>query len=284
MHLLAPYFLDWNSPKIIAEPDMDKTDFESLKEGDTDPTSGKVIKFIILVKKDIVVYIDTNLEIQWHHSDELKTDVDFGLVLNRVAYLESRARFIADKECLLSIKRQIAEGIARYLDFLSYKLSKDIHDIVEIEIEALNKKISWSWYFDAAYGLTLASLILWGILWLLRDYISLHIGRVGFEVLLGGLIGAIGAIISVISRGDAINLDANAGKTIHLTEGTARIIVGIAGASFVTLAVKGGILLSGMKFAGSQFAVLLAFAIVAGASERLVPNLIGKVEKISLTK
>ncbi|MDD5058262.1 MAG: hypothetical protein PHQ60_10340 [Sideroxydans sp.] len=263
---------------------MDGIDFESLKEGDTDPTSGKEIKFIVLVKKGILVYIDTNLEIQWTHSDDVKTDDDFGLVLNRVSYLESRARFITDKECLLSIKRQIAEGIARYLDFLSYKLSKEIHDIVEIEIEALNKKISWSWYFDAAYGLALICLVLWGMLWLLRDYISPNIGRVGFEVLLGGLIGAIGAIISIVSRGDAINLDANAGKTIHLTEGTARIIVGIAGASFVTLAFKGGVLLSGMKFSGSQLAVLLVLAIVAGASERLVPSLIGKVEKISLSK
>lgn len=258
--------------------------FESLKEGDTDPGSGKVIKFIVLVKKDVIVYIDTNLEIQWQHSDELKTDSDCGLVLNRVAYLESRARFITDKECLLSVKRQIAEGLARYLDFLSYKISKEMHDIVETEIEALNKKVSWGWYFDAVYGLTLASLIIWGMLWLLRDYITPYIGRVGLEVLLGGLIGAIGAIISVVSRGDALNLDANAGRPIHLTEGTARIIVGIAGAAFITLAFKGGVFLSGMKFSGSQFAVLLVFAIAAGASERLVPNLIGKVEKISLSK
>ena len=264
--------------------DATPNSFESLKEGDTDPTSGKIIKFIILVNKGFVVYIDTNLEIQWTHSDELKTDDDFGLVLNRVAHLESRAGFITDKECLLSIRRQIAEGIARYLDFLSYKLSKEIHDLVETQIEALNKKESWSWYFEAAYGLTLGCIILWGVMWLLRDYITPFIGRVGLEVILGGLIGAIGAIISVVSRGDSLNLDANAGKTIHLTEGTARIIVGIAGAALVTLAIKGGILLSGMKFLGSQFSVLLAFAIVAGASERLVPNLIGKVENISRTK
>ena len=262
----------------------DPDDFESLKEGDTDPTSGKIIKFIILVKKDVIVYVDTNLEIQWSHADGLKIDEDCGLVLNRVAHLESRARFITDKECLLSIKRQIAEGLARYFGFLSYKLSKEMHDIVEIEIEVLNKKVSWSWYFGAANWLTLACLILWAMLWLLRDYISPYVGRVGFEVLLGGLIGAIGAIISIVLRGDAINLDANAGKMIHLTEGAARVIVGVAGASFVTLAFKGGIFFSGLKFAGSQFAIVLALAIVAGASERLVPNLIGKVEKISLTK
>jgi hypothetical protein len=260
--------------------------YESLKEGDIDPSSGKVIKFIIVVNDDkgFIVYIDTNLEIQWTHSKKLKTDDNFGLVLNRVAHLESRARFIADQDCLLSIKRQIAEGIARYLDFLSYKLSKEIHDLVEVQIETLNKKESWGWYFKAAYGLTLTCVILWGIMWSLRSYIAPFIGQVGFEVILGGLVGAIGAIISVVSRGDSLNLDANAGKTIHLTEGTARIIVGISGAFLVTLAIKGGILLSGIKFSGNQFSVLLAFAIVAGASERLVPNLIGKVENISRTK
>lgn len=266
---------------------MDETNpesFESLKEGDKDPTSGKIIEFIILVRPDLIVYLDTDLGIQWAHSDDLKTDDNFGTVLNRAAYLERRADFITDHRSLFSIKRQIAEGIARYLGSLSYELCKEIHDLAEVEIKALNKKISWKWYFDAAYGLTLSCLILWGILWLARDFASSSITRTGLEVILGGLIGAIGAIISVISRGDSLNLDANAGKAIHVTEGTARIIVGIAGASLVTLAIKGGVLFSGMKFMGNQFAVLLAFAIAAGASERLVPSLIDKVEHIPAAK
>lgn len=260
--------------------DSEFTNF--LKEGEIDLTFGKVIKFLILQEKNFFVYLDTNLEIQWAYTDNLKIDDKLGLVLNRVAVLESSARFITDKESMQSIKRQIAEGLARYLDYISYELSKEIHDLVEIEIKALNRKVSWGWYFHAAYGITLACLLLWGLLWLFRDYVSLHIGKVGLEVIQGGLIGAIGAIISVISRGDALNFDANAGKDIHFTEGTARIVVGIAGALLVSLAIKGGILLSGVKFQGSHFAVLLAFAIVAGASERLVPNLIGKIENMPI--
>ncbi len=201
-----------------------------------------------------------------------------------MAYLESSARFINDSNSLLSIKRLIAEGIARYLAFSSIKLSSDIHDLVEAQIKEMNIKTSWNWYFDAAYWLTFSCLIIWGLIWLERDFVTLHIGRIGFEVILGGLIGSIGAIISIISRGDKINLDANAGKAIHLTEGIARIIVGIAGASLVALAYEGGILFSGLKFQGNQFAVLLTLAIVAGTSERLVPSLISKVEDIPLTK
>ncbi|OIQ80667.1 hypothetical protein GALL_375820 [mine drainage metagenome] len=263
---------------------INSSPYENLKEGDTDPNLGKEIKFLILQDKRFIVYIDTNFEIQWNHTDDLKTGDDFGLVLNRVASLESNARFITDEICLLSIKRQIAEGIARYLDFLSFKLSQEIHDVVEIEIKALNKKISWGWYFNAAYGVTLVCLVTWGLLWLIRERVSIYTGQVGLEVILGGLIGVIGAIISVISHGDSLNLDANAGKNIHITEGTARIIVGIAGALLVTLAFKGGILFSGMRFSGNQFADLLAFAIVAGASKRLVPSLIGNLENKALTK
>lgn len=258
---------------------MKKTteDFELIKEGAIDPELGKEVKFLILQTEQFVVYVDANLEIQWYSKD-MPTDKGFGIVLNRVAYLESSARFITDDNSRLSIKRQIAEGIARYLEYSSHELSKEIHDLVESQIKEMNIKTSWGWYFDAAYLITLACLVLWGLMWIGRDDVMPYLGKVGFEVILGGLIGAVGAIISIVSRGNKINLDANAGKAIHTTEGTARIVVGIAGATLVTLAYKGGILFSGVTFLGSPFAVLLTLAIIAGASERLVPNLIAKVE------
>ncbi|MBI5791873.1 MAG: hypothetical protein HZA63_10395 [Rhodocyclales bacterium] len=251
---------------------------KELSEGDVDPSLGKTVKFLVLQTEQFIVYLDSNLDIQWSHSDELKTDQDFGLVLNRVAYLEAKARFINEREVLQSIKRLIAEGIARYLEYSSVKMADQIHDLADAQIGELNVKTSWSWYFDAAYGLTLACLALWGVVWLSRDFITPYLGRTGLEVVLGGLIGSVGAMISVISRGNKLSLDANAGKTIHVTEGIARIVVGIAGALLVALAYKGGILLAGVKFFGSNLAVLLSLSIVAGASERLVPSLIAKVE------
>lgn len=260
-----------------------KNTFVLLKEGEKDPNLGKMVKFLILQTERFVVYIDSDLEIQWYLSD-MQTDDNFGAVLNRAAYLESSARFITDDKNKLSIKRQIAEGIARYLEYSSHGLSSEIHDLVEAQINELNIKISWGWYFDAAYLLTLICLILWGAMWLGRDYVTPYVGRVGLEVILGGLVGVVGAIISVISRGNKINLDANAGKTIHATEGAARIIVGIAGALLVSLAYKGGILFSGVRFLGSPFAILLTLGIAAGASERLVPNLIAKVEGVHMQK
>lgn len=266
---------------------MDKWDdslYESLKEGDTDPKMGKVIKFLVLQSKGFIVYIDTNIEIQWHHSDEINTNDEFGDVLNRVAYLENISRFVKelndDCERMQSIKRQIAEGIARYLDYKKLSLSKEILSLVESEILALNRKVSWRWYFTAAYSSAAICLFFWILLWLDRDHYSSMFGSTGFEVILGGLMGAQGAISSVVSRGKALSLDANAGKPIHTVEAISRIIVGIVGASLVSLAIKAGILLGGTHFSGNQFAVLLTFALVAGASERFVPNLIGKIENI----
>jgi len=70
-----------------------------LREGDTDLSFGKVIKFLILQTDNFIVYIDSELDIQWRHVVE--TNKEFGKVLNRVAYLESRARFITDAESKL---------------------------------------------------------------------------------------------------------------------------------------------------------------------------------------
>lgn len=253
-----------------------------LKEGDTDPSLGKVIKFLILQTDNFIVYIDTNLEIQWWYSEGVQLNEEFGQTLNRVAFLESRARFIENTDHLQSVKRLIAEGLARHLEYSSIKLSNEILDLVEKQICELNLKTSWDWYFKSAYWITSICIFSWALLWVERSTFAPFIGHNGFEIILGGLIGAGGALISVISRGNQLNLDANAGKSIHQTEGAARIIVGIAGASLAALALKGGLLLSGVVFSGSQLAVLLTLSIVAGASERLVPSLVSKVEDITL--
>lgn len=255
-----------------------------LNEGDTDPALGKVVKFLVLQTEDFIVYLDPELEVQWHHTGNISSGNDFGSVLNRAAHLESSARFLRDRAMLQPIKRMIAEGIARYLEYSSLDLADQIHDIAEAQIRKLNRQTSWSWYFDAAYWLTLGCVLVWLMVWLLREQVSRCIGAIGTEVVLGALIGSAGAMISVISRGNRLDLDANAGKTIHVTEGIARIVVGVAGALLVALAYKGGVLFAGVKFSGSEFAVLLSLAIVAGASERLVPSLVAKIEGDAIQK
>lgn len=258
-------------------------DLFSLKDGGYDKALNKHIKEVVLVSDDFVVYLATDLTIQWQTTEEQEWDKRAGEVLNQVALLETRSRFIHDPVILAGIRRQIAEGLVRYLDGLQTDSALVVLGEAAVEIEARNKEVCWDWYFRSAYVVTFISVVTLALLWVLRFPIRGLVGGVAFDILMGTLCGAVGALISVTTRGDRLYLDANAGKRIHTFEGLSRIGVGLASAAFVALAIKGGALLGGAHFAGSQFALLLAFCIAAGASERMVPNLIGKIERVAAT-
>jgi hypothetical protein len=114
--------------------------------------------------------------------------------------------------------------------------------------------------------------------WIFRDYLVIILGRRGFRLLLGVMCGAMGALLFATSRGNRLDLDANAGKTLHQLEGLSRVGAGMIGAALAALAIESGVIFGGTQFAGSRLALTLAVCIVAGASERLVPDLIRRFE------
>ena len=249
-----------------------------LKDGGHDDALNKDIQELVMVTDTFAVYLASDLSVQWRTKGERAWADDCGEVLNKVAVLETRSRFIADRQALAGIRRQIAEGLVRCLHEKKNDLAIIVLREAEIEIQARNKEISWSWYFQAAYAVTLTSVCGLAILWAFRHSLREFTGPIAFDVAMGTLCGAIGALLSVTTRGDRLHLDANAGLPIHRLEGLSRIGAGLAGAAFVALAIKSGLLLGGTHFAGSQFALLLTFCIGAGASERLVPSLLAKFE------
>lgn len=273
-----------NSNDAAAEP-VPPASFSlfELKDGGYDAGLNKHIQEVVLVTDTFIVYLATDSTIQWQTTDEHDWDDRSGEVLNRVALLETRSRFIEDKATLNGIRRQIGEGLARYLDDNQVESALIILREVELEIEVRNKEVCWEWYFYSAYRVTLLCVLTIIALWLSRNFVREQIGLTAFDVVLGTLCGAIGALLSATTRSNRLHLDANAGKRIHTREGLSRIGVGLAGAAFVALAIKGGALLGGARFAGSQSALLLAFCVAAGASERMVPNLIGQLERTATT-
>jgi hypothetical protein len=249
-----------------------------LTEGETDPALNKTIKALVLSTSVFIVFVATDLSIQWRTTEKHVAPEHLGDVLNKVAMLEVRSQFISDPVALCNIRRQIAEGLARCLDRQSIKSSWTVLREVEIEIGRRNKEISWSWYFSTAYKLTLACAVTLAIMWLLRVWVRAVLGLAAFDVVLGALFGAVGALLSVTTRGDRLVMDANAGRNLHQLEGVSRIGAGMGGALFAGLAVKSGVILGGAHLAGNPLAFMLACSIAAGASERLVPSLVKTFE------
>ena len=254
----------------------------ALKKGDLDPQLNKVIEEIVLNTNEFIVYVADDCSVQWSTTDDHIASDHCGEVLNQVSLLEAQSKFITDKKVLCGIRCQIAEGLARCFSGHEREYSLAVFREIEEQLRARNKETSWKWYFESAYFVTLACIVIFGLLWLFRDAAKYFVGVTAYEVILGSLCGAIGALLSVTARGNRLVLDANAGKAIHQLEGLSRIGAGLIGALFVSLGIKSGLIMGGANFSGNKLSLLLVFCIVAGASERLVPSLVESFEKAAL--
>lgn len=268
-------------PNGATTPPPDRSHL-SLKRGDTDPELNKVVEEIILCTEVCIVYLADDLSVEWRTTDDHKTAEHNGKILGQATILEAQSGFIEDKATLTAVRLQIGESIARCLAGDPEAVSTALLRAAELQIVDRNKEVAWRWYFMSAYKVTGACVVFAVLLWLIRDTLSALIGRTAFDVAFGTLGGALGALLSTTSRGGRLVLDANAGKTVHQLEGLSRIGAGLIGALMVALSIKGGVMMGGARFLGSPLATMLAFCIVAGASERLVPSLVTNIEGTAL--
>ena len=95
------------------------------------------------------------------------------------------------------------------------------------------------------------------------------------EVLFGAMSGTIGASVSVIQRGKELLFEPYAGSFFIAFQGILRITLGIIFGVFTVIAIKAGVLLN---VANDNFYLLLMFCIIAGVSERFIPDLIERME------
>ena len=122
------------------------------------------------------------------------------------------------------------------------------------------------------------------IAWLIKGKLVQMLGKPAFDVALGGMMGALGAFMSLLTRlssPDGIKVDAGAGRLIHVVDCVSRLLAGAAGALLVAFAVQADVFLSFTKASQHSLAILLVLCVAAGASERLVPSLIKRVETTS---
>lgn len=253
-----------------------------LKQGDIDPELNKTIRELIYSCEEFLVYLDEDLRVQWRTCDSFEEPPQFHDALNRLAKLEAQSDFMTDERALQSARRQTADALARCFAGASGEVAIALFDNAEKVIAARNRETAWKWYFLAAYTVTGGCMALFAVFWLSRSCLDALVGATGSDVLLGMLCGSLGALLSATVRGNRLVMDANAGRDIHRLEGLSRVGAGIIGALVVALAIKSGMIMGGVHFNGSTFAVMLTLCIAAGMSERLVPSLLDAVEATAL--
>lgn len=94
-------------------------------------------------------------------------------------------------------------------------------------------------------------------------------------LLIGGFWGMIGSVISVLQRSRSLELDPRSDLKLLRMQGAARGLLGFLFGVFVVLAVHGELVLGILR---DHPDALLPIAVVAGFSERLVPEIMRKLE------
>jgi hypothetical protein len=249
-------------------------------QGDIEPTLNKRIHMLVDLKDDYIVYVDDDFFVQWSNTYEYEKTKPHGLpnIENKLRYLETLSRTALHKSQFELFAGLLAEAMARIMGDKNEKKAEEALSIAESYLRARSSENARSWYIRGSLVAALPTLIVTCILWLIRADIADILGHNAFEVILGSLIGGTGALFSILSRTASIQMDPTAGSCIHYLESASRVLAGNIGAFITALAVKANIFLGFTKTMDYSFALLLVLCICAGASERLVPGFIKRIE------
>jgi hypothetical protein len=193
------------------------------------------------------------------------------------AYQSKFLDFFRD-DSLLRIRGLLGEAIARIFDDQDENEAKVAIDEASKLIAVKNAEYSRRWYYGQTRRLASISLILAVLAWVEKEYLICVLGSVGFQLGFCSFFGAIGAYVFTAQRGSKIDLDAISGALIHRTEATARIAIGMVTSVLVALSIKSGLILSSISSSNSLKFMVIA-SILAGCSEKLIPNMVKNFEK-----
>jgi hypothetical protein len=264
-----------NSPsqRSGAESTLKTTDF---KVNEAAPRFKVTISQIIFITDDFIVFLDTNRDTYWWCTERYGKALPSTIapILNRVAELEAIPIDSLPHERRLAFRTLVAEGVARALEQRDPASAVAAHDRAEAYVKDRLKEVTRSWYLTVA----ILGLCISGLLMALLQCAGVAgwIGRPATDFSVQLLAGCLGSGFSIITRVGGLQLDPAAGRSLHLKEAFARLLAGIVGALVVRLAISSGQILP--VFANANSATLVLLCLVSGVSERLLPNLISKID------
>jgi hypothetical protein len=257
-------------------------DYFKIEIGGSDPYCGKKVETLILRSSSFIVYLDEESVIQWSHACSVTSD--FGCVINRVSILEAASDFLNGTKHLKPIRGMMGEAIARMLDGQDFKNASEILDQAEKLIQLRNREYSRRWFFASVLVSAAAFAFLFLFTVLEKNAFITLFSQNAFIVVTTGLLGSVGAVASVCIRNNDLHLDANAGLSLHVLEGFARVLIGVIAGVVLALLMKGGLVLEVVQKAEHNFYLFWAFGLLAGASERMLPGFILQVDGLTLNK
>jgi hypothetical protein len=241
---------------------------------------------LILSTQEYIVFIDQEEDVNWETNpdfdEETLKDPHYSLqkqnsILNGEALLEATPTGNFDHPTRLSFKRLLGEAIARSFDY-DYQGAEEMLASASQYIQARSEEKSRFWYLSASFLMAGAFLVVGVAFWIYREHMSLVLSPSGTLLALSSVVGAMGALLSVIWRSGSLQFDASAGRNLHYLEATSRICAGALSGFLVALAVKYDLILTAFSRDGNLEGVMMLAAFAGGTSERLAGSIISKFE------
>ncbi len=264
------------------------SDIPGLREGGRDPVLNATIRELIYQNSTFIVYLDEKLRVQYRGRFAFPAgSEEICFELSRLESLtlgdQSFFGIKQDEYQLLAMRRLVAEVYAKLHQAPDITLAKACltkADQVISSIVADNtrlKRVVASAFITAVTGLI-------GWLW-----IFCHQGPGITPENEFGLwipLGAVGALLFSFTRMHSLEVKPFSSDWLVFWESAARILTGGIGALLLVAASKANLVLGAFADAASgddSFWGLITLSILAGASERLVPDFISKMDGSSAT-
>jgi hypothetical protein len=263
--------------KKITEPE-NAPEIGDFNPGDIDPTTGRMIIYIVYQKRgEFIVTIDKDTNLNWYADETLTYAEDIGEILSQVSLATALVdRIFLHKRDRIAYKKMLGDILGRVLDDGNTKAAKPMMDeTISRVMEHAREKVRMVYIYAAVKSVMVVGLLVMLLVLNRKQLLGILNQPDILKIILCTLLGGVGAFITTFARFETYKGSIIAGLPIHRLDGFLRIFYGLIAGLIITLAVKGNVLAG---FAGDQHWILYFLAMVAGASEVLVPNLIHQTE------
>ena len=245
---------------------------------------GLPVNYLILSCDDFIVFLDNENDLDWKTTDEFdgrnlseSEKKDYNDVMNEIASIESIPCHDLEERIIQNFKRQVGEALVRNLQKDSINAKRMLSIAKQYIIDRNSEKSRYLYLISS--GCTAIFFVIVGfILWISKEFWYNILGETIFYILLSSIAGSIGALLSIILRIGNTNLDYHASKKLHYLEASSKIIAGMIGALLIALCIKCEIILPIFSKIDYTNLAMIVGGLIAGASERLVPSIIGKLD------
>lgn len=253
------------------------------------PDCEEDVDYLIYEDSRFIVYIDDDTDLQWETKEDFdkilgqldeKSRRQYYNVMTRAALVETLPTDGLTRKQEQRFKRLIGEAIVCCFEGEYDNALSALGYAREYRGDRA-QEISRYWYLSSSILFALPFAVVAAALWLGRTSVIPVLDVEPFWLAMAICFGALGALLSVMSRTGNLAFSSSSGLRLHRLEALSRIGVGAMSGGVLDLAVLSKLFLSPLSAGEQVHVVMMLAAFAAGASERLAPSIIAQFEKKS---